>query len=133
MANVLVRDLDDDVLKQLKASAKANHRSLAQELERVGALKAIEGKPSFNCATARRPVEKAICASPDLAKLDRDVYGSYVRAIEEAAPKPRLVRELRREQDEFIARRNAQFGKPGYDLQKAMRERLQRINGVDGY
>jgi tetratricopeptide (TPR) repeat protein len=112
--------------------AKANHKSLAQELERVGVLKAIEGKPSFNCATARRPVEKAICASPTLADLDREIHGSYVRAVQEA-PSPRLAREQRRQQDEFIARRNAQFGKPGYDLQKAMRERVQRINGVDGY
>ena len=114
------------------AAAKANHRSLAQELERVGALKAVEGKPSFNCAAARRPVEKAICASPELANLDRDVYGSYVRALQEAQT-PRQERDLRRAQDAFIARRNAQFGKPGYDLQKAMRERLQQINGVDGY
>src|SRR5262249_49600178 len=29
-------------------AAKANHKSLALELERVGALKAVEGKPSFN-------------------------------------------------------------------------------------
>jgi tetratricopeptide (TPR) repeat protein len=65
-------------------AAKANHRSLAQELEKVGALKAIEGKPSFNCATARRPVEKAICANPTLADLDREIYGSYVRAVQEA-------------------------------------------------
>jgi tetratricopeptide (TPR) repeat protein len=113
-------------------AARANHRSLAQELERVGALKAVEGKPSFNCATARRPVEKAICANPTLADLDREIYGSYVRVVQEA-PNPRLARDLRREQDEFIARRNAQFGKPGYDLQKAMRERLQQINGIDGY
>ena len=114
------------------AAAKANHKSLAQELERVGALKAVEGKPSFNCTTARRPVEKAICANPALADLDRELHGSYVRAIKEA-PSPRLAREQRREQDEFIARRNAQYGKAGYDLQKAMRERLQQINGVDGY
>ena len=113
-------------------AARANHRSLAQELERVGALKAVEGKPSFNCATARRPVEKAICANPTLANLDRDIYGSYVRVIQEA-PNARLARDLRREQDAFIARRNSQFGKAGYDLQKAMRERLQQINGIDGY
>jgi tetratricopeptide (TPR) repeat protein len=113
-------------------AAKANHRSLAQELERVGALKAVEGKPSFNCATARRPVEKAICANPTLANLDREVYGSYVRALQEA-PTPRDVRTVKRQQDEFIARRNAQFGKPGYDLQKAMKDRLTAINGADGY
>jgi tetratricopeptide (TPR) repeat protein len=113
-------------------AAKANHRSLALELERVGALKAVEGKPSFNCATARRPVEKAICASPDLANLDREIYGSFVRVMREARD-PRDARLVQRKQDEFIARRNAQFGKPGYDLQKAMRERLQQINGIDGY
>ena len=111
---------------------KARPKRQVEPEERVGALKAVEGKPSFNCATARRPVEKAICASPELANLDRDVYGSYARALQEAQS-PRQARDLRRAQDVFIARRNVQFGKPGYDLQKAMRERLQRINGVDGY
>src|SRR5262245_55041199 len=114
------------------AAARANHRAMAQELERAGALIAVKGKPSFNCATARRAVEKAICANPELADLDREIYGSFVRAVREARD-PRDARTVEREQDEFIARRNAQFGKPGYDLQKAMRERLQKINGIDGY
>jgi plasmid stability protein len=35
MTSVLVRDLDDDVLKQLKAAAKANHRSLQAEIHDV--------------------------------------------------------------------------------------------------
>jgi len=35
MANVLVRNLDDDVLKQLKASAKAHRRSLQAEIHEV--------------------------------------------------------------------------------------------------
>ena len=35
MANVLVRDLDDEVLKQLKAAAKANGRSLQAEIHDV--------------------------------------------------------------------------------------------------
>ncbi len=113
-------------------AARANHRSLALELERLGALKAIAGKPSFNCATARRKVEKAICADPALADLDREVHGSYVRVTREAVS-PRQARALRREQEEFIARRNAEFGRPGYDLQKAMRQRLRQINGVDSY
>ena len=114
------------------AAAKANHRVLAQELERAGALIAVKGKPSFSCAAARRAVEKAICADPELADLDREIYGSFVRVVREARD-PRDARTVEREQDEFIARRNAQFGKPGYDLQKAMRDRLQKINGVDGY
>ena len=113
-------------------TARANHRSLALELERLGALKAVAGKPSFNCATARRKVEKAICANPELADLDREVHGSYVRATRESMT-PRQAHTLRREQEEFIARRNAAFGRPDYDLQKAMRQRLQRLNGIDGY
>ena len=113
-------------------AAKANNKSLAQELERQGVLKAVAGKPSFNCATARRSVEKAICASPELADLDREVNGSYVRATRETLS-PRQARTLQREQEDFIARRNASFGRPGYDLSKAMRQRLQQINGIDGY
>ena len=35
MANVLVRDLDDEVLKQLKAAAKAHGRSLQAEIHDV--------------------------------------------------------------------------------------------------
>jgi plasmid stability protein len=35
MPNVLVRDLDGDVLEQLKAAAKANHRSLQAEIHDV--------------------------------------------------------------------------------------------------
>ncbi len=90
------------------AAARANHRTLAQELERQGALKAVAGKPSFNCATARRAVEKAICASPELADLDREVEGSFARAVREARD-PRDVRTLKREQQEFISRRNAAY------------------------
>lgn len=112
--------------------ARANHRALAQEAERQGALKAVAGKPSFNCATARRKVEKAICANPELADLDREVQGSYVRAAGEKMI-PQQARRLRREQEEYISRRNAQYGRPGYDLKKAMRDRLQKINGIDGY
>ena len=46
---------------------------------------------------------------------------------------PQQARKLRREQEGYIARRNAEYGRPGYDLKKAMRDRLQQINGIDGY
>jgi tetratricopeptide (TPR) repeat protein len=114
------------------AIARANHRALAQEVERQGVLKAVAGKPSFDCATARRKVEKAICANPDLADLDREVQGSYQRATAEKMT-AQQARKLRREQEDYIARRNREYGRPGYDLKKAMLERLQKINGVDGY
>ena len=92
----------------------------------AGRAKAVAGKPSFNCATARRAVEKAICANPELADLDREINAMYIRSIGEAR-RPREARTLQREQEAFIARRNAEFGRPGYDLRKAMKERLRRI------
>lgn len=112
-------------------AARSNYKSLAQELERLGALMAVAGKPSFNCATARRPVEKAICANPELADLDRQINAVNLKVVREATvDSPRAGRELQRQQDEFLARRNAQFGRPGYDLQKAMRERLDYLLSV---
>jgi len=113
-------------------AAKANYKKLAQELERLGALMAVAGKPSFNCATARRPAEKAICANPELANLDRQINAVHVRVLREAKS-PAERQALQRAQDEFIASRNADFGKAGYDLQKVMSERLQKLLGTDGY
>lgn len=121
-------------LKPDDVSARANHKSLALELERIGAQMAVKGKPSFDCAKARRAVEKAICVDPELADLDREVDGAVTLAMRDAAEVgKRAVRTLRREQAEFIARRNTSFGRPGYDLKKAMRERIQQLLGVDGY
>jgi tetratricopeptide (TPR) repeat protein len=112
--------------------AKDNYRKLARELERLGAQMAVAGKPSFNCATARRPVEKAICANPELANLDREIYAVNARVVGDAQS-PAEARRLQRAQDEFIARRSAQFGRAGYDLRKEMKDRLQALTGVDGY
>jgi tetratricopeptide (TPR) repeat protein len=121
-------------LKPDHPAAKANYKSLAQELERIGAQMAVAGKPSFNCAAARRPVEKAICASPELADLDREIDGVNTLVVREnAKASPRAGRALQHAQEEFIARRNASFGRPGYDLRKAMKERLQQLVGADGF
>jgi tetratricopeptide (TPR) repeat protein len=113
-------------------AARGNYKSLAQELERLGALMAVNNKPSFNCATARRAVEKAICANPDLANLDREINAVNTRVVREATgDSPRAGRAVQREQDDFIARRNAGFGRPDYDLQKAMRERLDHLHAME--
>ena len=114
------------------ASARSNYHARAIELERLGAQLAVAGRPSFNCATARRAVEKAICADPELANLDREIDGAQTRIMREAV-QPAAARALQQEQDAFIARRNGGFGRPGYDLKKEMQDRLRRLNGVDGY
>ncbi|WP_296516964.1 tetratricopeptide repeat protein [Rhodopseudomonas sp.] len=114
-------------------AARSNHKTLAQELERLGALLAVAGKPSFNCATAKRAVEKAICADPGLAALDREINAMHSLVLREAAGKPATARALQRAQEEFLAARNAAFGRAGYDLKAAMQARLKQLTGVDGY
>ncbi len=115
-------------------SAKGNYKRLAQELERLGELMAVAGKPGFNCSTAKRPVEKAICASPDLANLDRQINAVNSKVVHDAmADSPRAGRALQQQQDDFLARRNASFGRPDYDLQKAMSERLHRLLEIERY
>jgi tetratricopeptide (TPR) repeat protein len=115
-------------------AAKRNHKALARELERLGAQMAVAGKPSFDCTAARRPVEKTICASPELADLDREVFRANALVLREAESQGRQTfRARQREQEEFLARRNAGFGRPGYDLKQAMQERLQKLLGADGY
>jgi plasmid stability protein len=49
MANVLVRDLDDRILRQLKASAKAHGRSLQAEIHDV-----LQTAATRNLAETRR-------------------------------------------------------------------------------
>jgi tetratricopeptide (TPR) repeat protein len=110
-------------------AAKANYKSLALELERIGAQMALAGKPSFSCASARRSVEKAICANAELADLDREIAAANARLVR-AAANPHDAQALQRDQDEFIGSRNASFGKAGYDLKKAMQDRLSRLNAA---
>ena len=114
-----------------QAAAKANYKSLALEVELLGALIAVNNRPSFNCATATRAVDKAICASPELANLDREINAVNTKVVRQAASdNPRAGRAMQREQDDFLAGRNASFGRPDYDLQKAMRERLDHLMAV---
>jgi tetratricopeptide (TPR) repeat protein len=113
-------------------TAKGNHKSLAQQLERLGALMAVYNKPSFNCATTRVAVEKAICTSPELTNLDREINAVNAKVVREATKdSPRAGRALQQEQDDFISRRNAGFGQPGYDLGKEMRKRLDHLLAVE--
>jgi tetratricopeptide (TPR) repeat protein len=108
--------------------ARGNYKSLALELERLGAMMAVNNKPSFDCAIARRPVEKAICGNPELANLDREINAANIRVVREAtAGSPRGGRAMQREQDDFLARRDAGFGRPDFDLQKMLRERLDHL------
>lgn len=72
MPNVLVRDLDDDVLKQLKAAAKANRRSLQAEIHDV-----------LRRATTRNLAETRRLSSKWLKRLGSANYSDSAALIRE--------------------------------------------------
>ena len=71
-----------------------------------------------------------ICADPQLGALDRQIAETYERVLQSASK--RAGNDLRRTQRDFLATRNASFGRPGYDLRKLMQERLQRLSAMEG-
>jgi plasmid stability protein len=75
MPDVLVRDLDDDVLKQLKAAAKANGRSLQAEihdvLRRAGACNLAETR-RLSARWLKRLSRSGHSDSAALIRDDRD-------------------------------------------------------------
>jgi tetratricopeptide (TPR) repeat protein len=113
-------------------NAVNGRRAMLTEIAKFGAeasrpLSAGSGSgPSFDCVTARREVEKVICADPQLGALDRQIADTFSRVLKTS--NGRAASDLRRSQREFLAARNSGFGRPGYDLKKAMQERLQRLN-----
>ena len=113
------------------AKAADNYKTIATEVEHLNELKEACGLPSFNCAVARRAVEKAICADPELARLDRNMNEAFLKAIASAeSDNHRAALNLTRQQREFIEKRNASYGRPGYDLRQAMAERVDQLSAI---
>ena len=75
MANLLIRDLDDDVVKQLKAAAKAHGRSLQAEihdaLQRAGARSLAETR-RVSARWLKRLGDRNLSDSSALIREDRD-------------------------------------------------------------
>jgi tetratricopeptide (TPR) repeat protein len=99
-----------------------------QERDRRNASASDALLPSFNCASADRAVEKAICSDPDLARLDREIDGAYKAALGGHNGKASLA-DLRQQQRDFLAARNKSFGNPQYNLKHEMEARLAVLRG----
>lgn len=118
------------------ANAADGRRTMMAEIAKFGAeaprpLAANSGNgPSFDCAAAKREVEKVICADPQLGVLDRQIAETYERVLKSAGK--RSAGALRRSQRDFLATRDASFRRPGDDLKKVMQDRLQRLNAMEG-
>jgi uncharacterized protein YecT (DUF1311 family) len=61
--------------------------------------------PSFNCADARTRGEKAVCADPGLASLDRQMASQFNRALGQADPAQRAL--LQRTRAAFLGYRDS--------------------------
>jgi tetratricopeptide (TPR) repeat protein len=114
-------------------NAAEGRRAMIAEIASVGdkapaPLSAPDSDPSFNCEAAKLAVEKAICADPQLGALDHQIANAYARLMK--ASHRRSAAALRVAQRNFIAARNAGFGKPRYDLRLAMQRRLDALTAT---
>ena len=109
--------------------AADNLAVLRQERDRRGAASGGNTVlPTFDCSTARRAVEKAICSDPELARLDRQIDDAYKAALAKLGRHD--AAELRREQRAFIARRDRAFGDPDYRIKDEFERRLQSLQAA---
>lgn len=63
-------------------------------------------KPSFDCAKARSPAEKLICAEPDMARLDATLAEDFRSALAAAKSDPVRAQALRDGQRRWLAERD---------------------------
>ena len=115
-------------------NALNGRRAMIAEIAKFGGeparvLNAAASDPSFDCASAKREVEKVICADPQLGVLDRQIAEAYERVLR--ASKGRFAGDLRKSQRDFLVTRDASFRRPGYDLKKVMQDRLLRLNAME--
>jgi hypothetical protein len=82
-------------------------------------------RPSFNCRYARTPSERMVCSDPQLAEVDRELSRAFNRAMS-GSPDPRA---LRREQDRWLAEREAAAPNPA-DVYEVYRERIDELTDV---
>lgn len=88
-----------------------------------------QAAPSFDCKTATKPVEKAICADPGLAALDSAIAEAYGQALARVAIDAGAVTRLREQQRTFVAERNAAFVKPGYRMDEHLAAQKALLTG----
>jgi uncharacterized protein len=67
---------------------------------------AQQEKPSFDCARALNPIEKAICTDPALAKADRELAAAYA-GLTSRLEKP-ARQDLEADQQQWIVERNGE-------------------------
>jgi tetratricopeptide (TPR) repeat protein len=108
-------------------TAADNLKAVRRDRDRL-ALVNPHVKPLFDCATAKRAVEKAICSDAELVRLDRDMNTAFQEAL--ARLSGAKAAALRQEQRAFIAKRDRMFGRPSYQLKQEMRRRELELTAL---
>ncbi|TWB20817.1 hypothetical protein FBZ89_106221 [Nitrospirillum amazonense] len=80
-----------------------------------GIAQAATANPSFDCAAAVKPAEKAICADPKLAALDADIAALYKNALGKAGP---AADGLKVEQRRWLQGRDTPPGQPPFSKER---------------
>lgn len=83
-------------------------------------------RPSFACAKARQPAERAICADARLASFDLSLAQAWRVAQEACDQVPACLSELKRTQSKWVAQRN-RCQQNATCLRLAMRQRLNAL------
>jgi uncharacterized protein len=83
-------------------------------------------RPSFNCRYARTSGERAVCADPALATLDRDMAAQYRRAVAAGGPRERAL--LVDTRDRFLGYRDRCPSNACID--RAYRGRMREIDDI---
>lgn len=65
---------------------------------------ASDSSPAFDCDRATLPIQKLICADPELSKLDVAVARAYAVSISRANPSD--IKDLQTHQQEWLRKRN---------------------------
>ena len=85
--------------------------------------------PSFNCARARTSSERAVCANPGLAALDRTMASRYVDALRTADPAAAQL--LRQTRDPFLGFRERCVSDASC-IDRVYRGRIREIDDILG-
>lgn len=104
-------------------------RSLLLALLLTAPLAAEAAPPSFDCAKAKLPVEKAICRSAELSAYDVEIAQAYARAMQNLGDPMRET--LRRAQRLFVAARNDAFGLPDDDLSGRLTDQIAFLKSIE--
>ena len=84
-------------------------------------------RPSYDCNRARTASERAVCANPGLAGLDRAMAGRYVGALNVADPS--AARLLRQTRDGFLGHRE-RCGIDTSCIDRVYRGRMREIDDI---